>query len=461
MNLNALPSVDEVLRHKGIKGLKGSLPDHILTNTVRACLESLRQDLMNNKGSRPDRHRLLAQAVRKTRLLASTILDPRLKRVINGTGIILHTGLGRAPLAPAAVKNVTRVIRHYANIEHDLETGKRGRRESIVEGLVRQLTGAEAATVVNNNAAAVLLVLNTFAFKKDSIISRGELVEIGGSFRVPDIMRKSGTRMVEVGTTNRTFIQDYEKAVGPRTGLLVKVHTSNYRVKGFTNEVALKDLVRLGKKTKLPVFYDMGGGVLCDLRKLGLPQEPRVADCLEQGIDIICFSGDKMLGGPQCGIIAGKREYLDRVRKNPLMRTVRCGKMTYAALEPTLRLFLNEENLAKTHPVIGMLAQSVKELEEKCVRLLKGIEKPKKRFCEKAECFSQTGGGALPLEAIKSVAVRIRAKGQPTQELLQALARQEPPVVGYIKDGYCYLDLRTIREDETPMVAKAINLSIQ
>jgi L-seryl-tRNA(Ser) seleniumtransferase len=255
-------------------------------------------------------------------------------------------------------------------------------------------------------------------------------------------------------------VQDYEKAMGPKTGLLVKVHTSNYRVKGFTNEVEARDLIRLGNKRKVPVYFDMGGGVFFNLKKIGLPYEPIVSDCVKFGFDIISFSGDKMLGGPQCGILIGKREYIEKVKRNPLMRTVRCGKLTYAALEPTLRLFLKEEELVKSNPVISMLSQSQKDLEKKCNKLLKGVKKKRGTVCEKTVCYSQTGGGALPLQAIKSVGVRIKSQETPLPKLYQAMSGGSTPVVGYIKDEYFYLDMRTIRDDEINAVVKAINTSL-
>ena len=332
---------------------------------------------------------------------------PNLRRVVNATGVILHTNLGRAPLPDVAVKHIADIAGSYSNLELDLETGQRGSRTTLVEKLLCELTGAEAAAIANNNAAAVLLTLNTLAGGKEAIVSRGQLVEIGGSFRIPDIMARSGAQMVEVGTTNRTHLSDYEAALTENTGVMLAVHPSNYKVMGFTAEVALEDMVALGRQRGVPVAHDLGGGVLVNLRDYGLPYEPLVSDSISAGADVVMFSGDKVLGGPQCGIIVGKQNVVEQIRKNPLMRALRCGKLTYAALEATLKLFLNPEVLTREHPTLRMLTEPVTTLEQRGRRLLQMIGELEGFTCELVDSHAQTGSGALPLENIPSVAVAI------------------------------------------------------
>ncbi|MDA0711622.1 MAG: L-seryl-tRNA(Sec) selenium transferase, partial [bacterium] len=346
----------------------------------------------------------------------------------------------------------------YSNVEIDLETGLRGSRTSLVERLLCQLTGAEAAAVVNNNAAAVLLALNTLARGKEAIVSRGELVEIGGSFRIPDIMERSGATMVEVGTTNRTHLKDFQSAVTPRTGAMLIVHTSNYKVMGFTAAVDLGDLVALGREEAIPTIHDLGGGVLIDLRDYGLPYEPLVSDSVKAGVDVVTFSGDKILGGPQCGILVGKKAAIALIRQNPLMRALRCDKLTYAALDATLKLYLSPGRLRHAHPTLRMLTEPVSALRQRGEALLSRLENIPGLEVALVDAIAQTGSGALPLEEIPSVAIAISCEG--INRLAGRLRKYTPPVVGYVRDDRLLLDLRTLWEDDLEVISEALTWAV-
>ncbi|MFQ5676873.1 MAG: L-seryl-tRNA(Sec) selenium transferase, partial [bacterium] len=374
---------------------------------------------------------------------------PSLQRAINGTGIILHTGLGRAPLSTDAKENLLQVAEGYCNLELDLQTGKRGNRNSHVEELLCHLTGAEAACVVNNNAAAVLLALNTLCFGKEAIVSRGQLIEIGGSFRIPEVMEKSGAVMVEVGTTNKTHLKDYEKAICGQTGLLCLVHPSNFRVQGFTAEVSHADVVKLAARYDIPVLQDLGGGILVDLRDFGLPYEPVVQESVKSGLDVITFSGDKVLGGPQSGILVGKKTYIDEIKRNPLMRALRCDKLIYAALEATLRLFLQRGELASRNLVFKLLLMSVDELQKRAETLKKKLSEAVKNTTIAIEDTRvEIGSGALPLEELPSKAISLRSRTIPTEILAQKFRTHTPPVIGYIREDRLFFDLRTVLANE-------------
>jgi L-seryl-tRNA(Ser) seleniumtransferase len=377
--------------------------------------------------------------------------------VINATGIILHTGLGRAPLSTEALAAINTAAENYCNLEIDLSTGERGERLSHVHDLLCELTGAEDAAVVNNNAAAVFLVLNTLSTGKEAVVSRGQLIEIGGSFRIPDIMARSGAIMVEVGTTNRTHFSDYKHALSDRTGLILTVHPSNYRVMGFTTEVGVEDLVALASEAGVPLMHDLGGGVLIDLRRYGLPYEPIARESLEAGVDVVMFSGDKVLGGPQAGIILGKKRYLESIKRNPLMRALRCDKLVYAALEATLRLYLDESTLLERHPTLRMMTEPVEKLRTRGERLMALVDPSMRCDLSLIESHAQTGSGALPLEELPSLAIAVVSPSIPAERLAAALRDHEPPIIGYVHDETLFLDLRTIRDDEVEIVARALN----
>jgi len=372
--------------------------------------------------------------------------EPHLMRVVNATGTILHTNLGRALLAQSAVDAVVRVASHPTNLEFDLERGARGRRESDVDRLLTALTGAEAATVVNNNAAAVLVGVNTMAAGKDVIVSRGELVEIGGAFRIPEIVAKSGATLREVGTTNRTHAADYERAVGPTTGLLLKVHTSNYRIVGFTSEVELPELVAIGRRRNVPVMEDLGSGALADLTVYALPKEPLVSERVAMGADLVTFSGDKLLGGPQAGLIVGSRAWVKRVADNPLHRAVRCDKMTLAALEATLAIYEQSPDIARDIPTLSFFTRPIDDIvavgRSAVDALRRALGDGFQVTLESST--AQVGSGALPTDELPSRAIAIVARHLSAEVIAERFRRARPPIIGRISDDRFLLDLRTI-----------------
>ena len=448
--LSQIPQVDQILRHSELQPFIAKLSHEFVLQNVQKVTEQYRAELLAKDSSNDfSRASITKQILSRSLSRIQNFLRPSLQSAINGTGIILHTGLGRAPLITGAKENLAKVAAGYSNLEIDLESGKRGKRNSHVEELLCYLAGAEAACIVNNNAAAVLLTLNTLSFGKEAIISRGQLVEIGGSFRIPDVMEKSGTRMVEVGTTNKTHLKDYEKAISDNTGVICVVHPSNFRVKGFTNEVSLPDLVSLGEKHNIPVVYDLGGGVLVDLRKYDLPYEPVVSDSVTFGVDVVTFSGDKVLGGPQAGILVGKKKFIDKIKSNPLMRALRCDKLIYAALEPTLRLYLNEDDLLKENCVLKMLLEPMEDLNRKAKKLSNKLDRIKTSCQFKIEDTSiEIGSGAMPLEEFPSKAISLQIESIPVETLAKRFRSYSPPIIGYIRDNRLFFDLRTIFEDE-------------
>ena len=453
IDYSMIPGVDRVLNERAIQTLSKRCGTSVLTDMIRRAIDRVRGMMREGEVVGASREALIKWIVGDVERELAERFAPNLRRVVNATGVILHTNLGRAPLPDVAVKHIADIAGSYSNLELDLETGQRGSRTKLVEELLCELTGAEAAAIANNNAAAVLLTLNTLAGGKEAVVSRGQLVEIGGSFRIPDIMSRSGAQLVEVGTTNRTHLSDYEAALSENTGVMLAVHPSNYKVMGFTAEVALEDMVVLGRQRGVPVAHDLGGGVLVNLRDYGLPYEPLVSDSISAGADVVMFSGDKVLGGPQCGIIVGTRDVVEQIRTNPLMRALRCGKLTYAALEATLKLFLNPEALVREHPTLRMLTEPVGMLERRGQRLLRMIGELEGFTCELVDSQAQTGSGALPLENIPSVAVAI--SGGDILSLSNRLRRYDPPVVGYVRDDRLFLDLRTIRDDEVGIVGDA------
>ncbi|MGH7597094.1 MAG: L-seryl-tRNA(Sec) selenium transferase, partial [bacterium] len=442
--LRQLPAVEKVLQASAIRKLAGQLSSAILTGCVRRAVAALREQWKKNPPSHVDSEKALQQVVQITLAEAQSFLHPSLKRVINGTGVILHTGLGRALLAPNAQRHAQEILAGYCNLEIDVATGERGDRNLHIEKILCQLTGAESACVVNNNAAAVLLALNTMADRREVIVSRGQLVEIGGAFRMPEVIRKSGAKMVEVGTTNKTKLNDYAEAITPRTAALLCVHASNYRVVGFTQEVHLDELVKLGRTKSLPVVHDLGGGVLLDLRKYGLPYEPVVSESIKSGASVVTFSGDKVLGGPQCGLIVGEKAWIAKVKKNPLMRTLRCDKLTLALLESTLRLFLQPAQLMKTHPVWRMLTEKPKAVRRRAVRLQKEIAENCGAAIEATvrPSEAEAGSGALPIEKIPSFAVVLRSPVLTPTELAKRFRLAEIPILGYLRNENLWLDAR-------------------
>uniref|UniRef100_A0A7C6EDZ2 L-seryl-tRNA(Sec) selenium transferase n=1 Tax=candidate division WOR-3 bacterium TaxID=2052148 RepID=A0A7C6EDZ2_UNCW3 len=448
--LRNLPSVEKVMNEPKIISLLTQIPRRLIIRTVRDYLEKLRAGIIAGKPEEFD----LLDLVQKVEGLRR----PSLKRAINGLGVVLHTGLGRSPLSRQAQAALVEITENFCCLAIDLATGRRGERYSHVDSLLCELTGAESAMVVNNNAAATMLILNTLAENREVVISRGQLVEIGGAFRMPDVMRRSGAIMVEVGTTNRTHLKDYEQAINEKTALLMRVHMSNYRIIGFTKEVPLEDLVALGKKHNIPVVDDLGSGALIDLSKYGLPKEPMVQESIQTGADVVCFSGDKLIGGPQAGIIVGKKCYIERMKKNPLTRALRCGKLTYGALEATLRLFLDEKRLLKEHPLFQILLKPINQMAKEAKSLYKRLAEfiGDSATINIKDSVSEIGGGSLATESMPTKVLAIKPKKITSEELAKRLRYYDPPIFGRIEKDEYLLDFRTIRSDEIAIIAQAL-----
>ncbi len=462
--LRKIPSVDELLSRPQIVDLLKVHPRHVVIEAIRKGLGRLRDDILRGQDlsqveeaffSFENLYPLFQKEI-------DLQIQPRLRRVINATGVVIHTNLGRAPLHPSAIKHLMEVSEAYSNLEYDLDLGERGDRYTHVEETLCRLSGAESALVVNNNAGAVLLVLNTLAEGKEVIVSRGELVEIGGAFRIPDVMKRSGALLREIGTTNRTHFNDYQKAIGPYTALLLKVHTSNFRVMGFTSEVSLQDLVQLGREHQLPVVDDLGSGCLIDLTQYGLEKEPTVQETIKAGVDAVTISGDKLLGGPQAGIILGKKKTLDLFKVNPLTRALRIDKLTLAALESTLLLYFDERKAMEEIPTLRMLSLDTRKLKRRGKRLLKrlsGMTNDKVTFSLK-EDVSQVGGGALPLQELPTLVVAVKPLDVSVNSLEESLRKGDPPIISRISKEELILDMRTIFDEEIPLLAAGIERAL-
>jgi L-seryl-tRNA(Ser) seleniumtransferase len=441
--LRSLPAVDKLLAAPGIASLLVHYSRAAAAEAVRAVLTSTRQEMLAGAITTPLEEAQLIQRV--VACLSQSDRAP-LRSVVNATGTVLHTNLGRALLAKAAIEEVARVAASPVALEYDIAAGRRGDRDAVIEEDLLALTGAEAATVVNNNAAAVLLALNTLADGKEGIVSRGELVEIGGAFRIPDVMRKSGVRLREVGTTNRTHLQDYAEALTPQTGVLLKVHPSNYRIIGFTSVVSLEELVELGRTHGVPVMEDLGAGALIDLSHYGLPKEPVVAERVTTGADVITFSGDKLLGGPQAGLIVGRQEIIAQIKKNPLKRALRPDKLTLAALSATLRLYRRSPNLAVELPTLRWLTRSQDEMDAIAAEAIPLLQQSLgEGFAISVEDASaQIGSGALPEEALPSRVIVIRHSELSAEKIATHFRAADPPILGRIRDNAFLLDVRGI-----------------
>lgn len=454
-DLPRLPSVDALLR---LPEMRRVLDAHGHAATVSALRSELEMSRTTSETPLPSSVELAARAERQLDELA----QPRLKPVFNLTGTVLHTNLGRAVLSEAAIAAAATAMRSPVALEFDLAGGGRGDRDSLVEGLICELTGAEAATVVNNNAGAVLLVLAALAGRREVVVSRGELVEIGGSFRVPDVMRAAGVKLVEVGTTNRTHARDYADAIGPRTAALMKVHASNYRVTGFTAEVPQAEMARIAHDAGLPFIEDLGAGSLIDMAAMGLPKEPVVRDCIAAGVDVVTFSGDKLLGGPQAGLIAGRSDLIARIRKHPLKRALRLSKMTLAALEATLNAYRRPDLLMRDLPTLRHLTRPLAELETMAARLAPCLaERLGEGWAVRVTASdAQVGSGSLPDAAIPSRALAlspVRASGKALIQLAARLRALPVPVIGRVHEGALLLDMRCL-EDEPGFTAQLEHL---
>ena len=454
---SSLPSVHECLdlltKHQGT----AFIPYNRLKTSTRLFLDHLRQRIQLGSLDQQlisDKKRLVSSLVSFT----CRYHQPHLIRVINATGIIVHTNLGRSLLPRASADVVVTTGLRYSNLEFDLENGRRGSRYAIVDRLLCELTGAESSLVVNNNAAAVFLALNTLAQGREVIVSRGQLVEIGGSFRIPDVMDRSGARLIEVGTTNRTHLLDYERAMTDETSLLLKVHSSNYRIIGFTSDVPSADLSRLGKEKGVATMEDLGSGCMIDLRPYGLVGEPTVQEVIKSGMDIVTFSGDKLLGGPQAGIILGKKQYIEKMRQNPLNRALRIDKLTLAALESVLRLYLDPEQALRQIPTLAMIAENSASVARRAKRLARRLKQHLAAACE-IDCLAvnaQVGGGALPMQELPSWSVRLRPKGFKCHQLEQRLRLAAVPVIARIENDALLLDMRTVADDELGCLVESL-----
>lgn len=456
--LSKLPSMTVLLQQSDVMELCEKYPESFVQARLRKVLDNVRSDILSGWISAQKGLPEIDFYVCQTEALIKRDLSNRIQFAVNGTGVILHTGLGRAALSSSAQEALSEAAARYSILATNRETGKRGDRNSHNDDLLCDLTGAEASLVVNNNSAAVMLALNTFGEGRESIISRGELVEIGGSFRVPDVMRRSGTVMVEVGTTNRTHLRDYEEAVTDATSVLLKVHPSNYRIEGFHKEVAIRELCDLAKERNLIIIHDIGSGALVDLRQWGLDYEPTVQAALSEGADIVTFSGDKMLGGPQCGIIVGRRDLIEVMKTNPLMRAFRCGKLTLSALNGTLRLFLDPEKLPETHPIYAMIAapvEIVRSRARKIIRKLKEIENGMAAV-EIADGITEMGSGSLPARGIPSSLVVLTPDGLSAEKFSSALRMSDYPLFTRIENDRVVIDARTVADDEISWIVKAV-----
>ena len=450
--LRQLPKMDVLLEKAQadvhfVERQRGAVAD-----ALRSCLEEARRDILAGKDVCIEKEAIFKRALAV--LERNDTLSQR--PVINATGVLLHTNLGRSILAKEALDAACTVGGGYSTLEFDCQSGKRGDRYLLVEGLLKELLGVEAALVVNNNAAAVMLALTTLARGQEVIVSRGELVEIGGAFRVPEIMEQSGCILREVGSTNKTHLFDYERAIGDNTAALLKVHTSNYRIVGFTAEVSIAELASLGKEHNLPLLYDLGSGALLPLDIYGIKNEPTVQEGIAEGADVLCFSGDKLLGGPQAGIIVGKAQYIEKMKAHPLLRALRVDKMTLAALEATLRLYRQPEEALERVPFYRMLAQPVEALEARAASLISMLDGEQGLVADAVESEAQIGAGSVPNESIPSMAVRLRLSEISPEAFCHRLLQRTEPVAARIHKDYVLLDMRTVPDNALGRLAEAI-----
>lgn len=453
--LRGLPKVDEVLQDERLFSFYETVPRPLIVEAVREVLEKLRQDMLQGQMTEIPSRTWLADRI-------AALLEEKnqkiLRRVLNATGVVLHTNLGRARLSQKASLAVQEITASYCTLEYDLKAGARGSRQDIAEHIIKKVTGAEAAMVVNNNAAATMLVLAALTRGKEVVVSRGELVEVGGSFRIPDVMKESGASLIETGTTNKTRLSDYRNAWKEGiTGAFMKVHTSNYRILGFTEDVSLKEMAELGRELSVPVIYDMGNGLLVDLKRYGI-DEPTVMAALETGVDVVLFSGDKLLGGPQAGVIIGKKEYIDRMKRHPLARAFRVDKMTLAALEATFSQYIDREKAKQEIPVLRMICEEPELLHAKALSLKETLAAACPGFeLELEACSDQVGGGSAPTCVMSGWGVAVRKEGVPAQKLERRLRKAPVPLIVRVCHDRVLVDVRTLNEEEFPLAAEAFS----
>lgn len=455
--LTTLPSVDEILRsNQGVQWLN-VYPRRYVIQAIRDVIDSRRKEILKGFISDISEESMMAEIVNTMEKLSSYSLRP----LINATGIVIHTNLGRSILSEKSLENIKKVSGSFSNLEYDLKAGKRGKRYTHVIRVLKEVTGAEDALIVNNNAAAVFLCLNTLSKGKEAIVSRGELVEIGGSFRMPEVMSASSAILREVGTTNKTHLHDYERAINDNTALIVKVHKSNFRVSGFVDEVSVEDLVSLGRRYQIPVMFDLGSGCLIDLKPFGIHDEPVVRDIVNTGIDITTFSGDKLLGGPQGGIIVGRKDYIEKIQKNPLTRAMRIDKLTLAGFEATLMEYIEEEKAIENIPTLRMLLQKPEVIRERAKRIAKRLKREIKdvQITVMADT-SRAGGGSLPELDFPTYVVTIRSDNVSVNEFEERLRNGNPPIISRIKEGSMIIDARTIRTQDLDDLIKGIKSAL-
>lgn len=458
--LRHIPKVSDCLVHLIDTDTLSDVPLKRIKKGTRMFLDAIRQDILSGQSISPE-YLAGEELLTDLAVYINDYHQPRFKRVVNATGIIIHTNLGRSVLPAETMDNLHGAGLRYSNLEFDLKRGERGSRYSLVEELLCELTGAEAALVVNNNAAAVLIVLDTLAKGREAIVSRGQLVEIGGSFRIPDVMARSGACLVEVGATNRTHLQDYANAITESTGLLMKVHCSNYRIIGFTSEVANEELVALGRENNIPVMEDLGSGCFIDLSPFGLMKEPTVQEVVQSGVDVVTFSGDKLLGGPQAGVIVGVKSIIDQIKKNPLNRALRIDKFTLAGLESILRFYLDENKAVKSIPTLAMIAESIEEVETRARKFIDKCDEHLQAKCSLTlrDVASMVGGGAMPEQNVASKAVAVEPTTMTVNKLEQALRQLEIPVIARVEEDRLLLDMRTVADDELDLLCSGLNLA--
>lgn len=454
--LRAIPKIDEVLEDRRLLVFFKEAPRRLQVESVREAIASLRKKILDgvydeDESYIPDLD-LLIEGI-KARL--SEKMGASLRRTVNATGVVLHTNLGRARLSEEACQRVWETACNYSTLEYNLKKGERGSRHDHVEKIIKKITGAESAMVVNNNAAATMICLAAIAFNREVIVSRGELVEIGGSFRIPEIMAQSGIILKEIGTTNKTKLEDYKNAIGDNTAALLKVHTSNYRIVGFTQDAKLQELVALGLEKNIPVIYDMGSGLMTNLMDCGI-DEPTVADSLATGIDVILFSGDKLLGGPQGGIIAGKKEYIEKMKSHPLARVLRVDKMTLAAMEATFTQYLDMEKAKETIPVLKMLTVSYEKLLQQAKDMAEALKNRETSWEFQIEdSFAKVGGGSAPTIELKGASIAVKGP-MAVEKLERILRKQSIPIISRLSKGKLYLDMRTLNQEEREVIVETL-----
>jgi len=441
--LEITKNLQQKIDHVYLKRIIENIIGEIKINPAKWKLEKIKRETLAIK---------IVEYINKE---VDVLLSPTLRRVINATGVILHTGLGRAPLGSGLIQSLSE-ISGYTNLEINLATGKRGERLDHVTPLLKLLTGADDGVVVNNNAAAVMLMLNTIAKRKEVIVSRGELVEIGGSFRLPEVMKTSGAKMVEVGSTNKTHLADYENVISQKTAAILMVHPSNYEIIGFTAKPEMADLIKLAHQNNIPVIYDLGSGALIDMQQFGFDYEPVVYDIISAGVDLVSFSGDKLLGGPQSGIIVGKNELIKKIRKNHLLRALRCDKITLSLLAQTLQKYLQPGSIAQNNISMGLFSRSPKDLKSLAKKIVDSLPAEKIQAVEIVDAEGRIGSGAYPVFPIKSIALKLNSKNSSAEQLARIFRAYQPPVLGYIENDSFFINLLAITEGDTDLIVESI-----